>query len=81
VNPVAYYWGGKYFEYADLLHFPEKRKPFEESLASDSIAAVALPQQYIETFRTLHPNYETDLTGNFTKHRNFGGEKGIEVYY
>jgi hypothetical protein len=81
VNPVAYYWGGKYFEYADLLHFPEKRSSIQESLADGRLSAVALPKVYLEQISVISPVFPGYLSQTYARHLNFGGEKGIEVYY
>lgn len=85
LDPVAYYWGGKYYGYADLVPFEEKHPQLLRVLFSEEVTAIALPQIFIDELtqitRASDKDFHKHLSENFQEQKNFGGEKGIEIWY
>lgn len=85
-DPVAYYWQGKFLDY-NLFGPPSVRDNAKiiDFLLSNQITAIALPDVYSQELAARSQNYGLNyqklLSEKFKNHRNFGGQKGIDVYY
>ena len=86
IDPVGYYWQGKYFDYYQMgYHRINDPEIFKDAFLNNKIAAVALPKEYARQYATNIKKTGFDfnkyLANNYKNKRNFGGEKGIEVWY
>ena len=86
-DPVAYYWQGEYvdFNLFGTLHSGVNFSLITDLLSQGSFAAIALPDIYLKELEnassTYKLDYQTAIKTRFKNHVNFGGVKGIEVYY
>lgn len=84
-DPVAYYWDGRYYEYTSLAPLEDRHPQLLQALFSGEVTAIALPQVYVDELHRIAMENDRDfqhyLSENFQEHKNFGGEKGVEVWY
>lgn len=85
-DPIGYYWGGTYYDYYQMgYHRINDPEIFKEAFLNDKIAAIALPREYIFEYAANIKKTGFDLNkylaNNYKNKRNFGGEKGIAVWF
>lgn len=85
-DPIGYYWGGKYYDYYQMgYHRVQDIKIIKNALLDGKISAIALPTEYIDQYtenvQKQGLDFKKYLAENYQNHLNFGGEKGIEVWY
>ncbi len=82
IDPVAFYYEGKFYDY---FYFGQENKNISlitEPLIKNKIKAVALPQLLLNNYsQKIGFNIIKVINQDYKNHRNFGGEHGIEVFY
>lgn len=85
-DPVAYYWGGRYFDHVNTFYgkILKEKEPLE-ILTQENISAYALPQIYFDDIESSLQKEGIDfkeyLSKNYPNYKKFGGILGTEVYY
>lgn len=83
-DPVGYYWGEKYFDYYIITSRADADQTVS-ILKNQHLDAIALPRLYLAEIESIAAGTSLDFTSflaeNFKNHQNFGGEKGIEIFY
>lgn len=85
-DPVAYYWGGRYYDNNNLLLNKNKNPQFFiEILSQNQISAFALPRIYYDEIERIAKGYGVNFSGyllkNYPYYKKFGGSLSTEVYY
>lgn len=84
IDPVAYYWDGKFYDY---YFFGTRQKDYRQiysALERGTIKAIALPKSTMADLAQTSKEHNTNmdqLTRKFKNHIDFGSKNGIEIYF
>jgi hypothetical protein len=85
-DPVAYYWGGRYYDFVNSTNGLDLTdKELIAVISSDSISAFALPKAYYDELALIARDYGFDFNSFLLRHyknyKKFGENIPTEVYY